>query len=71
MHVRARILNYTIFGPAKFHYIPKNKFLKIENNFQKLKKNSRAIALCHTIKKHKIERLSNYYNHYILRETAF
>ena len=38
MDVRARILNYTIFGPAKFHYIPKNKFLKIENNFQKLKK---------------------------------
>ena len=45
MDVRARILNYTIFGPAKFHYIRKNKFLKIENNFQKLKKNSRAITL--------------------------
>ena len=26
MDVRARILNYTIFGPAKFHYIEKINF---------------------------------------------
>ena len=45
MDVRARILNHTLFGAAKFHYIQKNKFLKIENNFQKFKKNSRVIAL--------------------------
>ena len=45
MDVRARILNHTLFGAAKFHYIQKNKFLKIENNFQKFKTNSRAIAL--------------------------
>ena len=45
MDVRARILNHTLFGAAKFHYIQKNKFLKIENNFQKFKKKSRAIAL--------------------------
>ena len=45
MDVRARILNYTIFGPAKFHYIPKNKFLKIENNFQKLKKKFKSHIL--------------------------
>ena len=38
MDVRARILNYTIFRAAKFHYIQKKKFLKIEIIFKNTKK---------------------------------